>query len=224
MALAVAPLPGWNVRGYSYAERQADGQLHPGADLNVGGGDADWRLPVVSFAAGTVVYRGEWDGVSYGYGNYGLVEHQIGELRLWSLYAHLDGFEPAFRVGERVGAGERIGTCGKSGWQGWAHLHFEIRYVGPPEMEPWYWGGRLSPEGLSERYADPYTLMRALGTLGALPEGRAELSVDAGAYAALEEDRDWNYRVKMAFEGELRMLEGKRRVKRGTVERLILAA
>ena len=29
--LVTAPLVGWNVRGYSYAERQADGHLHTGA-------------------------------------------------------------------------------------------------------------------------------------------------------------------------------------------------
>ena len=61
----MAPLAGWNVRGYSYAERQADGQMHPGADLNVGYGDDDLGLPVVSMAAGSVVHWEEWDGASY---------------------------------------------------------------------------------------------------------------------------------------------------------------
>jgi hypothetical protein len=37
-------------------------------------------------------------------------------------------------------------------------------------------------------------------------------------------DRDYNYRLKMAYEGVLRDLEGRRRVKRGTVEGLIAGA
>jgi len=230
-ALVVAPLAGWNVRGYSYGERQADGQLHTGADLNVGAGDDDRGLPVGAFADGTVVYRGAWDGASYGYGNYGLVEHRFGQaltpplsqgerevgLRLWSLYAHLDGFDDAFVVGEQVAAGQRIGACGKSGRQEWAHLHFELRYLGPPEMEAWYWGGRLTLEQLGERYADPFTLMRVLSALANGPE------MDAGAYAALEADRNYNFRLKMSMEGELRRLEEKRRLKLGTVARLIAA-
>ena len=48
MGAIVAPLAGWNVRGYGYGERQEDGQLHPGADLNVGYGDQDLGLPVVA--------------------------------------------------------------------------------------------------------------------------------------------------------------------------------
>src|SRR5436190_1020085 len=48
----VAPLPEWNVRGWSYAQRQDDGQLHPGADLNVGWGDEDLGRDVVAWAEG----------------------------------------------------------------------------------------------------------------------------------------------------------------------------
>jgi len=215
-----APLSGWNVRGYSYAERQADGQLHPGADLNVGAGDDDLGLPVVSFAAGTVVHRGEWDGATYGYGNYGLIEHSIGSVRLWSLYAHLDELDAALQVGAEVQAGQRIGACGKSGWQEWAHLHFELRYLGPPEMPPWYWGGRLTAEQLSERYADPYTLVNVWGEV---PDAAAGM-VDEAAHTALREDREFNWRLKQIFEHELRTLELKRRLKRGTVAGLIASA
>jgi murein DD-endopeptidase MepM/ murein hydrolase activator NlpD len=217
----VAPLTGWNVRGYSYGERTSDGQLHPGADLNVGYGDDDRGLPVLAFAAGTVAFRGEWDGTTYGYGNFGLVEHVIGGgVQLWSLYAHLDSFDDGVAVGAPVAAGQRIGACGKSGGQEWAHLHFELRYGGPPEMPPWYWGGRLTPQQLSERYADPYTLMKLLG---ALPEPSGG-DVDPAAYAALQADRDFNFRLKQAFEHELRTLEQRRRLKHGTVARLIAGA
>ena len=224
--LVTAPLPGWNVRGYSYGERQTDGQLHPGADLNVGGGDDDLGAPVVCFAAGTVVHREAWDGQSYGYGSYGLVEHQLGGVRLWSLYAHLDHFDPAFEVGASLAAGQRIGACGKSGWQAWAHLHFELRYLGPAHMSPGFWGGRLSPTELSERYADPYTLMRVLAESGAFPDTTGHIGThphaeEAAAIDALQRDRDYNFALKMTFEAALRELEGKQRIKRGTVDRLV---
>src|SRR5688572_23562966 len=114
MVLAVrAPLPGWNVRGHSYAEHTTAG-FHPGADLNVGYGDDDLGLPVVAAAAGTVIAVRRWDGHSYGYGNAVLIHHAFADphlrellpppdeapnvpnpyLQLWSLYAHLDAFTP----------------------------------------------------------------------------------------------------------------------------------
>ena len=223
--LVTAPLPRWNVRGYSYGERQADGQLHIGADLNVGGGDEDLGLSVVCFAAGTVVYREAWDGHRYGYGGYGLVAHssELLGIPLWSLYAHLDELDPAFEVGATLTAGQRIGACGKSGWQTWAHLHFELRYDGPPRMQPGYWGGRLTPAELGERYADPYTLLRVLG---AYPDTLGHIrtqpdAVDPTTVQALQRDRDYNFALKMTFEATLRELERTRRLKRGTVDRLI---
>src|SRR5688500_5329040 len=73
----VAPLPGWNVRGYSYAEQTPTGELHPGLDLNVGYGDDDLGMPVVAFADGMVAARKEWGGESYGFGNVALVEHRL---------------------------------------------------------------------------------------------------------------------------------------------------
>ena len=151
-AKIVAPLAGWNVRGYSYGELQPDGQRHPGADLNVGYGDEDLGLDVVCFADGVVAERLAWDGETYGLGNVGLVEHRLfrgagleggeGErsVRLWSVYAHLDGLDEGFVPGARVEAGQRVGACGKSGSQAWAHLHFELRYRGPSEgMTAAYW-------------------------------------------------------------------------------------
>lgn len=145
MGRVVAPLAGWNVRGYGYGERQEDGQLHPGADLNVGYGDQNLGLDVVALADGVVVARRKWDGRSYGYGNVGLVEHWLvgdgdGVVRLWGLYAHLDAFDESFREGAPVVAGQRLGACGKSGAQRWAHLPLELRYQGPPEMSLEFWG------------------------------------------------------------------------------------
>ena len=168
------PLPGWNVRGYSYAQRQTDNQLHPGADLNVGGGDDDLGLPVISFADGTVVERVDWNGATYGYGNALLVQHSLSGLDLWTLYAHLDGIHSNSVPGYIVKGGEELGWCGKSGFQTWAHLHFEIRYQGPPAMPLSYWGGGLDIESLSNRYADPYSLFKVLGSFSDPPADSCE--------------------------------------------------
>jgi murein DD-endopeptidase MepM/ murein hydrolase activator NlpD len=227
--LVVAPLAGWNVRGYSYAEHQTDGHLHPGADLNVGYGDDDLGLPVCALAAGTVVHLATWDGASYGYGTHFLIEHDLGAPaqfghpgpKLWALYAHLDRVDTELVVGATVTPGQPIGSCGKSGLQRWAHLHLELRYDGPPATPPDFWGGRLTPEQLGERYADPFTVLRVLG---ALPDSPGDLPLADDAYAVLRQDRDFNFRLKQLFEHELRMLEARRRLKRGTVVRLIAAA
>ena len=92
-----------------------------------------------------------------------------------------------------------------------------------------YWGGRLSAAALSERYADPYTVLRTMAH-GGWSEGEdgeqtarlvARVAELSGELEVVRADRDYNYGLKMAFEGCLRELEGRRRVKRGTVARLI---
>ena len=230
MSKIVAPLAGWNVRGYSYGELQPDGQRHPGADLNVGYGDDDLGLPVVSFASGTVVERLEWDGESYGLGNAGLVEHRLfgrdggAGVALWSLYAHLDAFDAGFVPGAKLEAGQPVGTCGKSGFQAWAHLHFEVRYLGPPHMTAAYWGGRLNYEAQSTRYADPFTILRVLegaGVFGAEEDLVARLSVTEHELRITQIDRERNFQLKMEMEACLRRLEGAKRLRKGTTEKLI---
>ena len=224
----VVPLAGFmegrGVRGYSYAERQADGMLHTGADLNIGAGDEDLGLPILSFADGVVEAVREWDGASYGFGNCAGLRHELAAgVTLWGVYAHADAL--VVREGDVVTAGQEIGTVGKSGGQRWAHAHFELRWVGFDVLPLAYWGGRLGEGDLSRRYADPYSLFRLAPAWNAVVDLlESGTGTDPQLHAALLADRDWNHRVKMAFEGELRRLEERRRVKRGTVERLLAAA
>jgi len=234
MPRILAPLPNWNVRGFSYGELQPNGEHHPGADLNVGYGDDDLGLPVLCFADGTVVQFLHWDGHSYGFGNAALVEHHLfSPLPLWSLYAHLDSFSDSLIEGSPIAAGDPIGACGKSGGQTWAHLHFELRHKGPPEMPAAYWGGRLNYEAQSTRFADPYTLLRVLEGVDLADQDRlaslSALTADRDAlqsqFALLSADRDFNYRLKMTFEAYLRQTERTRqRVRKGTADRLIAQA
>lgn len=226
--LLVSPLPAWNVRGYSYAERQQDGQLHPGADLNVGYGDDDLGLPVLCIAGGTVVHHQEWDGSSYGYGTFGLVRHQLGGLPLWSLYAHLDSLDPSFRTGAAIVAGQPVGACGRTGRQRWAHLHLELRYAGPPDLPASFWGGTLDPERLSQLYADPYTLLRVLGALDTATNDAPTRDDLSNTLSVMTADRDRNYSIKMELEHYLRshrlyLREGRRFVPTGDVADQLIA-
>ena len=200
LALAV-PLPGWNVRGYSFMERTEDGRLHPGLDLNIGAGDEDLGRDVVAFSSGVVVARLPWDGRTYGYGNRLLVQHDWPDFHCGTLYAHLSEFDGSIAEGAAVAAGQRLAACGKSGLQTWAHLHFELRYVGPPAMGLDYWGGRLSVGEIVSRYADPGTALRWAALLGAMEPA---LPADCSEIRA---DRDYNYALKMAMEGQVRGME-----------------
>jgi len=120
-----------------------------------------------------------------------------------------------------VAAGEGLGVCGRSGLQPWAHLHLELRWRGFEEVWLGFWGGRLGVAELSRLYADPFTLFRLASGWNAVSDGAAAPAKDVSVLAALQADRDYNYGLKMAFEGRLRDLEGRRRLKRGTTDRLV---
>jgi hypothetical protein len=121
--------------------------------------------------------------------------------------------------------GQPIATCGKTGCQPWAHLHFEVRYQGPPQMPIDFWGGRLKPAVQNQRYADPYTLLRLLEGVDLSlqsPELLAQLAGAQEQLSLLRADRDFNYDLKMRMEAYLRSVEGKRpRIDVGCTDKLI---
>jgi murein DD-endopeptidase MepM/ murein hydrolase activator NlpD len=104
------------------------GRTHEGFDVV-----AACRTPVVSVVTGRVLRAG-YDPVLYG--NYLLI-HGQGEQRSY-FYAHL--IRPAaVHRGDRVWAGERVGSVGKTGNARTigCHLHFEIHVHGDPiDPEP----------------------------------------------------------------------------------------
>ena len=91
-----------------------------------------WRgsnLPSVYAAeAGTV--RTTPTQRSGGFGN--LVTVLSPDLGLSTLYGHLSSFDPMLRNGDRVVAGQRLGTVGTTGFSNGNHLHFEQRASGRP--------------------------------------------------------------------------------------------
>lgn len=94
-----------------------------------------WRFrapagtPVVSVAAGKVVYA-DW---FQGYGYLVIVDHGAGYT---TLYAHLD--RPGVQLGAEVLSGEPVGTAGASGSSFDSGLYFEVRRDGKP-IDPATW-------------------------------------------------------------------------------------
>ncbi|GAK84648.1 lipoprotein NlpD [Vibrio ponticus] len=77
--------------------------------------------PIVSTAAGTVVYSGN---ALRGYGNLVIIKHND---KFLSAYAHND--QLLVKEGQGVKSGQKIATMGSSGTNS-VRLHFEIRYQG----------------------------------------------------------------------------------------------
>ncbi len=97
------------------------GRWHPGIDIGI-----LRSLAVRAAEPGRVIAVGEQRGYE-GYGN--VVQVAVGH-GYTGLYAHLAGW--SVRVGDRVEAGQRIGTAGCTGSCSGTHLHFELRLRGRP--------------------------------------------------------------------------------------------
>lgn len=106
---------GWR----SYPLNPSRRDFHMGVDISSG-----TNSPVVAAKAGTVTASNS--GYNWGYGNYVDIDHGDG---LMTRYAHLaPGWKAS--VGQKVVAGERIGTQGTTGASTGVHLHFEIHKNG----------------------------------------------------------------------------------------------
>lgn len=115
---------------------------HGGIDYGCPTGD-----PVYSMWGG-IVTSASWGSA---YGTQLVIDHDKlpdGSPGLWAVYAHLSG--KSVSPGERVEAGQRIGTSGASGNVSGPHLHVEVQraahwqqgnYVDP---QPWIEAGDVS--------------------------------------------------------------------------------
>lgn len=95
-------------------------RMHSGLDYA-----AKTGTPVHASAPGTIIYKGR-------NGGYGLMVEIRHGADLTTRYAHLSSFAPGLEVGQRVGAGRRIGAVGSTGLSTGPHLHYEVRYAGKP--------------------------------------------------------------------------------------------
>ena len=112
--------------------REGGARPHQAIDIMAPGG-----TPVVASFGGTIVK---------------LFNSKAGGLTLyvregeWSAYyAHLAGYAPGLREGQRVAKGERIGFVGDTGnaGAGNTHLHFAIHRMRPEER--WWQGTPVNP-------------------------------------------------------------------------------
>lgn len=80
--------------------------------------------PIGAFMGGTVIYA---DTQSWGFGRHVKIDNGH---HITSIYAHLDTLNVV--VGQKVKAGDIIGTRGTTGWSTGPHLHFQINLFGIP--------------------------------------------------------------------------------------------
>ncbi|TCI52163.1 peptidase M23 [Exiguobacterium sp. SH1S21] len=76
--------------------------------------------PIVSAAPGIVIKAAE----ATGYGNVVFVSHVVNGQVWTTVYGHLDSI--TVTAGQRIGAGQTVGTLGNTGWSTGPHLHFEL--------------------------------------------------------------------------------------------------
>ena len=144
------------------AER--DGLAHPcgrghcGVDLSGPVG-----RPIVAVAAGVVVHvehsRNGRDGRS---GRYVRIEHSDG---VFTSYMHLNAIAAGLDVGDRVDAGQQIGTLGRTGIHSSApHLHFALEVP----------TSRKLGNQVITRHVDPLPFMARASVVDAADRRRAE--------------------------------------------------
>ena len=125
---------------------RSDGnQLHEGLDIRSVQRDRRGEPvdPVNATADGVVAYVNSRSGLS-NYGNYVVLRHSIEGLEVYSLYAHLSVVRSGLKIGDRVQAGERIATLGRTSntrqriTQDRAHCHFELDLVVNDRYARWH--------------------------------------------------------------------------------------
>lgn len=168
--------------------------LHNGVDLNsLGGGDSDLGVAVVAAVDAVVRAVVPWDGWSTGYGNYVVLETDDPRAtpHVWLKHCHLDTIDCS--PGQRLRAGARVGGCGRSGNQGFAHLHWEVLWAPPPSWGTWPSGwSREQVERYWMRPADWFwaTIAAAAAQQGA-QGGGTDMAILTGAQQAAVQAAVW---------------------------------
>lgn len=118
------PAPGYSKITCEYGWRFGGKDFHTGMDISGGGIHG---AKVVAANTGTVIFTKycPYNGYSYGYGTYVIIDHGGG---ITTLYAHMSALSVS--VGDVVVMGQQIGNVGNTGWSTGAHLHFEVRKDG----------------------------------------------------------------------------------------------
>lgn len=116
--------------GWRSAPCGACSSLHQGLDFNPGMG-----APIGAVAAGTVRVSGTY----FSYGQTVIVDHVVDGRKVSTLYGHMIPGSSPLRVGDRVDAGQFLGSVGSSGVSTGAHLHLEVLMDGTLPIDPRAW-------------------------------------------------------------------------------------
>lgn len=124
--------------------REGGSRFHEGIDIKPVRRDRRGEAldPVFAVLPGVVRHVSASAGDS-SYGRYVVLEHPEVTPAVYTLYAHLARIAPGLRVGERVTAGQELGTMGRSAGgytipRDRAHLHFEIGVMVTTDFPAWY--------------------------------------------------------------------------------------
>lgn len=150
-----------------------DIRMHKGVDYA-----AQRGTPVVATGPGRISFVG-WRN---GYGRVVEIEHGPS---MTSMYTHLDSFVNGLGVGNRVDAGDRIGSVGSSGLATGPNMHYEIRLNGRP-VDPM---GEERLATLIEDRSVTEALRRLINARRQFPDRAVpEASTDAGLTPATRGD------------------------------------
>jgi len=125
--------------------RSGGNQMHEGLDIRCLQRDKHGEPidPVLATADGTVVYINNRPALS-NYGKYVVLRHQVENLEVYSLYAHLSQIRPELKPGQNVKAGQPVALMGRttntrSGIsKDRAHVHFELDLLLNDRFAVWY--------------------------------------------------------------------------------------
>lgn len=132
--------------------------FHPGWDINVGVGNQDLGLPIVSPAKGKVLFVSR-KAANGGFGLHLVIFHE--DLGLYSHYLHLDNC--VVKQGDLINKGQYIANVGNTG-TGYAHLHLEV-WNESHQQEMRTKGYQFYPTGqtkdwVKQRYVNPSILIK----------------------------------------------------------------
>jgi len=183
--------------GYQYLQwSDAGGCFHEAIDANsMGGGDADLGAAVVAPLDGIVTDVLWWNGSSQGFGNHLAlyVDDARAAERCYLHAAHLN--DMVVIPGQRVTAGERLGTCGRSGFQPYAHLHLALWHDLPPGGSWEFWQTGYSQAWVAEHTLDPqdwfWASVARANELGAAPPPQEVFVILTGAQQAAVQAALW---------------------------------
>ena len=188
--------------------RSGGAQFHEGLDIRPVARDRRGEATDAVFAAlsGRVAYANPHANGAYG--RYVVLEHPLGGVTLYTLYAHLASVSPALRAGERIEAGATLGVLGRSDARGGfprerAHLHLEAGLRLGDSFNTWY-AARRYPD------ANKHGNFNGFNLAGLDPLALLKLARDNGGELGHREIADWvtNTPVAVTVETPSRGLPG----------------